>query len=553
MRDRFCPVLEPDFRCCKAPFSFYRFIEKYCSSTETNRTLHRIFSLMRKMNAQTVVIEDLARKGELDREATAVEVRCGGSVDFKAWRFSFFTCPVTFDLLPYIHDVDYLGYAIFIDIKLPNATHRHYVYESVITKPSFHTNGISSFGGALPAHYIHCVRPYSGWIASHRFKISGSFFSQQNGLTHVCANAVLRWVLNTLPERAESIISYEEINQDLQIDHSTRKVGQYGNDVQAIGLPMDDLIKVLDKHGHKSFGVDYEQPAGKPQPYWNYIYSIIESGYPVLVFFTTRNARHVICAVGHTLNSDIWDEEARLAYSGAPRAEYFSTASWVDHFIIHDDNYGMYFSMPIKALSSSTTERKPFQITSVLGIVPAKIDLRPQEAELFVSTVLKLVYEIPLRSCYWLNALKQEDAAFGKWIVLRTLFTNKADYKQHLYQIEDVEGNTLKKHEISAIISEDVPDHFWITEITLTDIYTANKRKLGEVLFKLSDPGIGLEDSLTTYSKKLFDACIAIRLPANILIPKVSLKQISLTSYETDLIGHVPLLRTRCPKPPSEW
>lgn len=90
MQDRFCPVLEPDFLCCKAPFSFYRFIEKYWPSNEENRTLHRIFSLMRKMKAQTLVIEDLVRRGELAEEASAIEKRCGGAVEFKAWRFTFF-------------------------------------------------------------------------------------------------------------------------------------------------------------------------------------------------------------------------------------------------------------------------------------------------------------------------------------------------------------------------------------------------------------------------------------------------------------------------------
>jgi hypothetical protein len=307
MRDRFYPVLEPDFKCCKPPFSFYRFIEQYWPGKEAKRTLHRIFSLMRKINAQTVTVEDLARKGELDSEAAAVEVRCGGSVEFKAYRFSFFACPLTIDILPYVPDADYLGYAIFINMKLPDGTRSRYIYESVITEPSIRTDGSSPFGNALPSHYIHCLRRYSGWVAGNHFRISGSFFSQQNGLTHVCAHAALRWVLNNVPERAEEIISYENINKDLQIDHSKRKVGQYGNDIQAIGLPMDDLLKVLDKHDYKYLDVNFERPVGKPQPYWRFIYSIIESGYPVLVFFTARGSRHVICAIGHTFNSDIWD------------------------------------------------------------------------------------------------------------------------------------------------------------------------------------------------------------------------------------------------------
>jgi hypothetical protein len=453
-----------------------------------------------------------------------------------------------------VDNEEYLGQTIFIRMKLPDKTYLCYVYESIITEPALHIHGRLALGNSLPAHYIHCIRRYSAWVGKHRFALSGSFFSQQNGLTHVCAHAALRWLLNNIPERIEKIVSYEDLNRDLKIDHVARKVGRYGKDIQAEGLLLDDLLKVLDKRGYKYLSVNYEEPRGRPQPYWRFIYSIIESGYPVLVFFTAPPARHVICAIGHTFNSDIWDAEAKLAYSGAPRMEYLSSASWVDHFIIHDDNYGMYFSMPSKALLSKTREGGPFQVTGALGIVPADIKLMPLDAEFYASAVLRIaINTVPLEDCYWLKALKQEEAAFGKWIVLRTLFASKAIYEKHLCDMEDVEGNVLMKNEIKSIINEKVPEHFWVIEVTLTDIYTANKRKLGEVLLKFSDPGIEKDEELKTYTMKLFSSCIAIRLPGNILIPNVSDKTISVTLYKTNLTSHVPLLRTYRTAPLFEW
>lgn len=554
MQKRFSSSGQPDFVPCKPPFSFYHFIEHYSQPTEPPRTLHRVFSLMRKMNERTVLVESLARKGELDTKANAVEKRCKGSVEYEAWRFSFFACPVTRDLLRHVDDENYLGYTIFIKLKLPNETYSCYVYESVISEPAFHTHGSLPFGNSLPSHYIHCVRRYPGWIGERRFILSGSFFSQQNGLTHVCAHAALRWLLNNVPERPEEIVSYEDINRDLQIDHITRTVGRYPEHIQSEGLPMDDLLRVLDIRGHKYIELDLEPPRGMGLPYWRFIYSIIESGYPVLIFFTATSARHVICAIGHTFNSDIWDAEAELAYSGAPRMGYLSSSSWVDHFIIHDDNYGMYFRMPCKALSPSTTAGGPFQVTGALGIVPTEMDLNPLMAEFYAyAAVRKAVYEAPLKDCYWLGALRQEEAAFRKWVVLRTLFTSKAAYERHLWDMEDVEGNMLRKDEIDAIIRDKVPEHFWVTEVTLTDVYTANKRKLGEVLLKLSELGISVEDDEDTYTKKLFSKCIAIRLPGNILIPQPSEREISIMLYKTNLTGHVPLLRAYRPAPPLEW
>ncbi len=555
MQKRFIPAGESLCIPCKPPFSFYRIIENYSQPAEPPRTLHRVFSLMRKMNVRTVVVESLTREGELDTEANAVEGRCGGLVEFEAWRFSFFACPVTCGLLLHVDDEDYLGYAIFIRIALPNETHRCYVYEAVIAEPAFHIHGSMPLGNSLPCRYIHCARRYTAWVEERRFILSGSFFSQQNGLTHVCAHAALRWLLNNIPERIEEIVSYEQINQDLQIDHATRKVGRYGTEPREEGLAYDSLLDVLDIRGYKYLDVNFEETRGRPQPYWRFIYSIIESGYPVLVFFRTERARHVICAVGHTLNSDMWDEEAKLAYSGAPRMKYLSSASWVDHFIIHDDNYGMYLCMPTKALLLATTEeRGPFQVTGALGIVPTDIELGPLDAEFYASAMMRTaINEGPLEDCYWLRALRQEEAAFGKWIVLRTLFTSKTVYEQHLRDMEDPEGNVLRKQQIETIIHKKVPEHFWVTEISLTDIYTANKHKLGEVLLELSDPRIKPNDKLETYTMKLFSACIAIRLPGNILIPEVGSSQISISVHKTNLTGHVPLLRMSRSAPTFEW
>jgi len=131
MRDRFCPVLEPDFICCRPPFSFYRFADKHWPN-EGNRTLHRVFSLMRKMKARTMVVEKLDRAGELEIETAAAEIRCQGAVEFRGCRFSFFASPVTYETLPYADDTDYLGYAVLLSLRLPDGSHRRYVYESVV-------------------------------------------------------------------------------------------------------------------------------------------------------------------------------------------------------------------------------------------------------------------------------------------------------------------------------------------------------------------------------------------------------------------------------------
>ncbi len=60
-------------------------------STACSRSpLYRICSLMRKMNAQAYVREELVSNSEIDDEVRAAGLRTGGQVSAKAVRFTFF-------------------------------------------------------------------------------------------------------------------------------------------------------------------------------------------------------------------------------------------------------------------------------------------------------------------------------------------------------------------------------------------------------------------------------------------------------------------------------
>ena len=557
MQDRFSPVLKAEYQPRDPPFSFFRFLERFWPGRGAKRPLHRIFSLMRKMHARTVVIENLVRQGELDAEATAVERRCCGPLKrFEAWRLSFFSGPVTQGLLPYVRDEEYFGYGVFVSLELPNGTCRRYVYEAIVTTPALHADSGSPLDAALPTHYVQGVRNYSGWVQTRRFSLSGSFFSQQNSLTHVCAHAALRWLLNNVPERAEEIVSYEDINATLGIDHVHRRVGSYDTDLPPEGLPITDLEKVIEAHGYSySYSRYWVPTSGIADPYWKFVYSIIESGFPALVLFAAQGAGHVICAIGHTLNTDIWDAEARNVYTGAVDARFLPSSSWADHFIIHDDNYGMYFCMPIKALSMPRGRSlKPFDCIGVLGIVPKGVEMKAAYAELFASFLLPQFLTLrQIEPLYWIEVLREVVSASDRWPVFRTLLIRKTAYEQRLRCMEDPSGHTLTNKEIEAVLFPSLPDHFWMTEISINDVYTANKHSLAEILFDpTKDPGdppseADSPQAHASYGRRIAAACLAVRLPGHILIPNVTPKTQSVTIHHTELEGHVPLIRN-CPK-----
>jgi len=375
-------------------------------------------------------------------------------------------------------------------------------------------------------------------VSTFQFVVSGSFFSQQNGITNVCAHAALRWLLNNLPERAESIITYEDINEMLGIDHITKKADN--------GLSIENLIDVITKHDYSHLLAKFEESS--PTPYWKFTYSIIESGYPVLIIFETTKSRHVICAIGHTFNSDIWDAEAKLVYSGAPDAKYISSASWADHFVIHDDNYGMYFCLPTKALLADSDRGTAFKVIGALGIVPTDIELAPLEVELYASVILGMFLEACSNDLYWIRALKAEKGMPNKWVIFRTFLASKTDYEKHLENIEDNDSSFLKEGERRILLSK-LPSHFWVIEFSLTDLYTSNKHKLGEILYNTKTPAAIIQPE--TETGRAFSGCLAARLPGTIIIPEEG--EISIMVYDTKLSGHVDLMRTCNKSPCIEW
>jgi len=67
-----------------------------------------------------------------------------------------------------------------------------------------------------------------------------------------------------------------------------------------------------------------------------------------------------------------------------------------------------------------------------------------------------------------------------KGFVARTLGCRKGDYIARLKVEIDSNGNGPVSLVPKALVN--APEHLWLTEISLPDLYTANKHKLGDVL-----------------------------------------------------------------------
>ena len=87
-----------------------------------------------------------------------------------------------------------LGYAVIVTLKLPSNKDKTYLLESVIRPPSIwmkNAEGRLSFEPIMN-YYVHNKREFETNIGtkdkSRTFTLTGSFFAQQNDLTHVCGS-----------------------------------------------------------------------------------------------------------------------------------------------------------------------------------------------------------------------------------------------------------------------------------------------------------------------------------------------------------------------------
>jgi hypothetical protein len=367
---------------------------------------------------------------------------------------------------------DFLGYAIIRQIIRPKKT---WIFESVL-KPSREINNF--------------IRGGQEWICAvggFRFRIKGYLYAQQNSITNVCAHVALRTVIRRF---RQNDMTYREMNNLIGIDHMTRKVGAgFG------GLTTQQMIKILEVSGARCVPQDYRVPKKKRSLFQKFLYGSVESGFPAIVIFQMAdepNLHHAIPVFGHTFNEDTWVARAEVDYFKVGRSiRHIPSESWVSMYIAHDDNWGSNFCVPRNYLHTQQyCAHSPRQnngcimdtgsIQYVIGTFPKEVMVNALQAEAigadYLMTILKSK-ELPLYHPAWGQRLHSYFRK--KQIVLRPILIKKKQYADHLHKIRDWNG---KKLGFKLQIQND--EWIWIVELSVPELFSANRRKVGEVVLR---------------------------------------------------------------------
>lgn len=508
--------------------SLFDFKSRYWKSNFGNdRSIHRLCDLMRKMDVKRVIIEkyqehflDNDIKNELDNLEDVLEK----NLKYEIARFTFIRADISFmDEIDKIQNNDFLASVILINLELSERL-KHiyapeeeeqkkwngwvsYIFKGIVKRPCIKEKTVLN-------NYIHILRDHKcevslNEVKTKRFEIRGTYFCQQNRITSVCAHACLCMIVNNMD--SQPYITTHYINEVLG-RKDWFNVG---------GLYIVDIEKVIKNLGLKTYYKNYFQDP--TVSFEEYLYPFLESRFPSIICFTTRDvyAGHVVDVIGHTLNTDLWKGEARVFYSkDYSGINHYRSSEWVDHFIINDDNLGMYLCLPVDLLKRITLPQYDplFRIYYSLSVIPIDIELSPRQAEYYSVLVLNKLLDN-------LECFKEWTDILNIWVkrlleqrrlnpfVTRTLLVTKNEYKHHLETTQDYLSNKHKTEEIDKLI-ENVPNHFWLTEVSIEDLYTTNKSKIIDIVYicdkKMED--ITGETEIEQI-KKILENCKLIKMP----------------------------------------
>lgn len=458
----------------RRPFSLFQFAEDLAVGAAPVR---RLLTLARQREASFIVVEALEAVDDVLEENRWLKDRYSDYENSELLRLSIWKAEQSpTDLMEGFLGDHCVGYALLKRDCIPSSSYDDWhIYEAVLRKyPHSH-------------NYCHAVADFFFRIGEKECSIRGCLYAQQNGLNKACAQVAIRSVVATRLGRAD--LSYIKINRYAEEVEPVNKPGD--------GLNTKQISHVLCRLGLNHVPIDYGM---SPQlktalPFQKLVYSGIESGAGALMVFNMQgpdapdDVGHIIPCFGHTFNEDAWAPQAQAAYFQIGETiRYIPSRAWASSFIVHDDNFGANLSIPVTYL-------KPDQVSYVAEILPEGFAYTGALAEIASADYFySILPNLPEGENIWLDRLLGYVA--NQKLILRCVAISRERYIRELESMVDWDG---KKEDGKVIESlrEQGSGFLWMVEVAIPELFSTNKRKLGEILMNAEiapDPESGHEN-----------------------------------------------------------
>jgi hypothetical protein len=126
-------------------------------------------------------------------------------------------------------------------------------------------------------------------------------------------------------------------------------------------------------------------------------------------------------------------------------------------------------------------------VTYVLGTLPKQVLVNPLEAEVIgADYLLTILRQMPAGAGFWAEQLR--GYARCGYAVLRPVLVKTSQYADHLSKIRDWDGQVVAPTFAGRLRKAITEQFLWMVEISVPHLYSANRRKVGEILVYAEEP-----------------------------------------------------------------
>lgn len=457
----------------RRPFSLFQFAEERFVD---EAPLHRLLTLARQRDATVLLIEPVQALVDVEEENEWLESRYPDYSNPELLRLSIWkTVDLPDESMDGVSPDSCIGYALLKHDCIPSRSYDGWhVYEAVLSKYPH------------PHNFCPALGDFSFRAGSKVWQVSGCLYAQQNALNKACAQVAIRTMVTT--QRWDAALSYTEIN------HFAAEAGSVDNPGE--GLNTRQISHILKQYGLNHVSIDFgSSPELKSSlPFDKLVYSGIESGAGALMVFDMEgpeapNVSHIIPCFGHTFNEDAWAPQAKAAYFQIGETiRYIPSRSWSSSFLVHDDNFGANLAIPVTFL-------KPDQVSYVAELLPEGFTYSGALAEIISADYFySILPNLPRNENPWLDRLLKYVSM--QRLILRCVAISREGYVTQLEAMEDWDGNK-EDAKVVDILRDLNSEYLWMVEVAIPELFSTNKRKLGEILLNASnspDPNGGFEN-----------------------------------------------------------
>jgi hypothetical protein len=327
---------------------------------------------------------------------------------------------------------------------------------------------------------------------SQILEISGFPFMQQDGQAGCCAHAALIMADRFLVQRRNKGKAEDEKKEEPHFLQKIRKflslVPGEGRKIPTSGLRPVDISEALEKMGYSALVYEYKKDSHPPFPAEKVIYHYLESRIPVQLIIPTKGARHVLTIIGHSFDPDVWWALAREPYYQRRRSEsegnYHCSTNWIEHFIIQDDNFGPYLTVPKDYVWECETTGQ----LVVAVPLPPDVNMEGESAESFANYCI--ASEIDLNGIINAsNSGKINDKTFRLFRIMWEHYIRKdLVLRTCLLDTREFIDRYIAEHLKSYYQNVRLYNKIWVTEISIPELFCHNRKRLGEIVIDPTAP-----------------------------------------------------------------